>query len=63
MKNKAIKQEVKKSELEKAQEIIKKEQQKKVDSFMKDYREICLKNGMELTANPRVDWGVAPIQK
>jgi hypothetical protein len=61
MKNKAIKQEVKKSELEKAQEIIKQEQQKKVDSFMKDYREICLKHGMELTANPKIQWAVNKI--
>lgn len=63
MKNKAMKQEIKKTELEKAQEIIQKESQKKVDAFMKDYKEICLKHGMELVANPRVEWNVSPIQK
>ena len=63
MKNKALKQEIKKTELEKAQEIIQKESQKKVDAFMKDYKEICLKHGMELVANPRVEWNISPIQK
>ena len=63
MENKALKQEIKKTELEKAQEIIQKESQKKVDAFIKDYKEICLKHGMELVANPRVEWNVNPIQK
>lgn len=63
MKNKSLKQEIKKTELEKAQEIIQKESQKKVDAFMKDYKEICLKHGMELVANPRVEWNVNQIQK
>lgn len=63
MKNKALKQEIKQTELEKAQEIIQKESQKKVELFMKDYKEICLKHGMELVANPKVEWSVTPIQK
>lgn len=63
MKNKALKQEIEQTDLEKAQEIIQKESQKRVELFMKDYKEICLKHGMELVANPKVEWSVTPIQK
>jgi hypothetical protein len=61
MKNKAIKQEVKKSELEKAQEVLQKAEQEKIDAFMKDYKEVCMKHKMELTANPKIQWAVNKI--
>jgi len=62
-KQKVIKEAIKKSEIEKAREVLQREEQKKLESFMADYKEICIKHGMELVANPKVEWSVTPIQK
>lgn len=62
-KQKVIKEAIKKNEVERAREILQKEQQEKIELFMKDYRDVCLKHGMELVANPKVEWNVTPIQK
>jgi uncharacterized protein YqiB (DUF1249 family) len=67
MKNKekkeVIKEAIKKSEIEKAREVLQREEQKKVELFMADYKTVCIKHGMELVANPKVEWSVTPIQK
>lgn len=62
-KQKVIKEAIKKSELEKAREVLQREEQKKVELFMEDYKTVCLKHGMELVANPKVEWSVTPIHK
>lgn len=66
MKNKELKKAIKKvekSEVEKALEVLQKEKQTKTENFMKDYRELCIKHGLELTANPEIRWAVTPIEK
>ena len=63
MKTTKATKEIQKTELEKAQEVLQKAHQKKIDDFMKDYKEICVKHGMELTANPKIEWNITPIQK
>jgi len=66
MKNKELKKAIKKaekSEVEKAMEVLENEKKMKMENFMKDYREICIKHGLELTANPEIRWAVTPIEK
>lgn len=49
--------------VKKAMEVLQAEEKKKVNAFMEDYKAVCFKHGMELSATPVVKWGVQAIQK
>ena len=53
----------KEDKVKQAMEVLQAEEKKKINAFLEDYRAVCLKHGMELIANPRVEWQVNPIKR
>jgi hypothetical protein len=47
-------------EIEKAKKLLEDEAKKKQEEFLKEYRELCLKHGMEIVAVPSL--GISPIK-
>jgi len=57
-KKKISEEKTEQTKLEEAQKIIQEAQNKKAQAFMDEYKMLCYKHGMELTADPRISWGV-----
>lgn len=50
------------SEVEKALKLLEEEEKRKIELFMTDYKIICQKHGLELTANPQIIWNVSKLK-
>ena len=52
-----------KNKVEEAMRILQEEEKKKAEAFLSEYRALCLKHGLELTATPSISWAVNPVKK